>query len=61
MSTLLYNFYLRDNSDIMEIAVTTYQKNEATTRELVIDKENTCMIEYELVRRLGNHKKYFLY
>ncbi|MDF2487212.1 MAG: hypothetical protein K0R46_3380 [Herbinix sp.] len=34
-----------------------YQKNVSNPEELVIDKENTSMIEYELVRRLSDLEK----
>ncbi len=34
-----------------------YQKNLSNPEELVIDKENTSMIEYELVRRLSDLEK----
>lgn len=34
-----------------------YQKKESNPEELVIDKENTSMIEYELVRRLSDLEK----
>jgi RNA polymerase sporulation-specific sigma factor len=34
-----------------------HQKNISNPEELVIDKENTSMIEYELVRRLSNLEK----
>ncbi len=37
-----------------------YQKNASNPEELVIDKENTSMIEYELVRRLSDLEKQVL-
>lgn len=37
-----------------------YQKDGLNPEELVIDKENTSMIEYELVRRLSNLEKQVL-
>jgi RNA polymerase sporulation-specific sigma factor len=37
-----------------------YQKNVSNPEELVIDKENTSMIEYELVRRLSDLEKQVL-
>lgn len=37
-----------------------HQKNSSNPEELVIDKENTSMIEYELVRRLSNLEKQVL-
>ena len=37
-----------------------HQKNVSNPEELVIDKENTSMIEYELVRRLSELEKQVL-
>ena len=37
-----------------------HQKNSSNPEELVIDKENTSMIEYELVRRLSNLERQVL-
>lgn len=37
-----------------------HQKNVSNPEELVIDKENTSMIEYELVRRLSDLEKMVL-
>jgi RNA polymerase sporulation-specific sigma factor len=37
-----------------------HQKNVSNPEELVIDKENTSMIEYELVRRLSDLEKQVL-
>lgn len=52
-----------DNSDMEEkenLVDIIYQKNVSNPEELVIDKENTSMIEYELVRRLSDLEKQVL-
>ena len=52
-----------DNSDMDEkenLVDIIYQKNVSNPEELVIDKENTSMIEYELVRRLSDLEKQVL-
>ena len=49
-----------ENSDAEEkenLVDIIYQKNVSNPEELVIDKENTSMIEYELVRRLSDLEK----
>jgi RNA polymerase sporulation-specific sigma factor len=49
-----------ENSDTEEkenLVDIIYQKNVSNPEELVIDKENTSMIEYELVRRLSDLEK----
>ncbi|HKL99554.1 MAG TPA: RNA polymerase sporulation sigma factor SigH [Mobilitalea sp.] len=46
-----------DNDDKETLVDTIYQKNVSNPEELVIDKENTSMIEYELVRRLSDLEK----
>ena len=52
-----------ENSDAEEkesLVDIIYQKNVSNPEELVIDKENTSMIEYELVRRLSDLEKQVL-
>ena len=52
-----------DNGDMEEketLVDIIYQKNVSNPEELVIDKENTSMIEYELVRRLSDLEKQVL-
>ncbi|HKL79977.1 MAG TPA: RNA polymerase sporulation sigma factor SigH [Mobilitalea sp.] len=49
-----------DNDDKEALVDTIYQKNVSNPEELVIDKENTSMIEYELVRRLSDLEKQVL-
>ncbi len=52
-----------ENSDTEEketLVDIIYQKNVSNPEELVIDKENTSMIEYELVRRLSDLEKQVL-
>ncbi|MBH1941587.1 RNA polymerase sporulation sigma factor SigH [Mobilitalea sibirica] len=49
-----------DNDEKETLVDIIYQKNAANPEELVIDKENTSMIEYELVRRLSNLEKQVL-
>jgi RNA polymerase sporulation-specific sigma factor len=52
-----------ENSDSEEketLVDIIHQKNLSNPEELVIDKENTSMIEYELVRRLSNLEKQVL-
>ena len=52
-----------ENSDSEEketLVDIIHQKNVSNPEELVIDKENTSMIEYELVRRLSNLEKQVL-
>ncbi len=43
-----------DNEEKETLVDIMYQKNVSNPEELVIDKENTSMIEYELVRRLSD-------
>ncbi|MBE5967669.1 MAG: RNA polymerase sporulation sigma factor SigH [Lachnospiraceae bacterium] len=52
-----------ENSDSEEketLVDIIHQKNVSNPEELFIDKENTSMIEYELVRRLSNLEKQVL-
>ena len=49
-----------DNDDKEALVDIIYQKHESNPEELVIDKENTNMIEYELVRRLSDLEKQVL-
>jgi RNA polymerase sporulation-specific sigma factor len=46
-----------DNEEKEELVDIIYQKYLSNPEELVIDKENTSMIEYELVRRLSDLEK----
>lgn len=59
----LYSPAYADNSDSEEKEVLVdiiHPKYVSNPEELVIDKENTSMIEYELVRRLSNLEKQVL-
>ena len=49
-----------DNDDKEALVDIIYQKHVSNPEELVIDKENTNMIEYELVRRLSDLEKQVL-
>jgi RNA polymerase sporulation-specific sigma factor len=49
-----------DNEEKEALVDIMYQKNELNPEELVIDKENTSMIEYELVRRLSDLERQVL-
>jgi len=49
-----------DNEEKETLVDIIYQKYVSNPEELVIDKENTSMIEYELVRRLSNLEKQVL-
>ena len=49
-----------DSEDKETLVDIIHQKNVSNPEELVIDKENTSMIEYELVRRLSNLEKQVL-
>jgi RNA polymerase sporulation-specific sigma factor len=49
-----------DNEEKEALVDIIYQKNVSNPEELVIDKENTSMIEYELVRRLSDLEKQVL-
>ncbi|MGB4657757.1 MAG: hypothetical protein WBI07_01095 [Mobilitalea sp.] len=60
MEISLYAPIYAENSDVIKketLADIINRKNEANPEELVIDKENTHMIEYELVRRLSHLRK----
>ncbi len=46
-----------DNEDMLSIIDIIYQDVNSNPEELLIDKERTCMIEYELERRLSNLEK----
>jgi RNA polymerase sporulation-specific sigma factor len=46
-----------DNEDKEALVDIIHQKSVSNPEELVIDKENTSMIEYELVRRLSDLEK----
>ncbi len=59
----LYTPAYSENSDAEEkeeLVDIIHQKNVSNPEELVIDKENTSMIEYELVRRLSDLEKQVL-
>jgi RNA polymerase sporulation-specific sigma factor len=59
----LYTPAYGDNSDMEEkeaLVDIIHQKYVSNPEELVIDKENTSMIEYELVRRLSDLEKQVL-
>lgn len=59
----LYTPVYRENSDSDDkenLVDIIHQKNLSNPEELVIDKENTSMIEYELVRRLSDLEKQVL-
>jgi RNA polymerase sporulation-specific sigma factor len=59
----LYSPVYGDSNDAEEkesLVDIIYQKNVSNPEELVIDKENTSMIEYELVRRLSDLEKQVL-
>ena len=59
----LYTPAYGDNSDTEEkeaLVDIIHQKYVSNPEELVIDKENTSMIEYELVRRLSDLEKQVL-
>lgn len=59
----LYTPVYGDNSDSDDkenLVDIIHQKNLSNPEELVIDKENTSMIEYELVRRLSDLEKQVL-
>lgn len=49
-----------DTEDKEELVDIIHQKYVSNPEELVIDKENTSMIEYELVRRLSDLEKQVL-
>ncbi|NLK28650.1 MAG: RNA polymerase sporulation sigma factor SigH [Clostridiales bacterium] len=49
-----------DSEDKETLVDIIHQKNVSNPEELVIDKENSSMIEYELVRRLSNLEKQVL-
>ncbi|MDF2542675.1 MAG: hypothetical protein K0S47_2393 [Herbinix sp.] len=49
-----------DNDEKESLVDIIYQKNESNPEDLIIDKENTSMIEYELVRRLSDLEKQVL-
>lgn len=49
-----------DNEEKEALVNIIHQKNVSNPEELVIDKENTSMIEYELVRRLSDLEKQVL-
>ncbi len=49
-----------DNEEKETLVDIIYPKNISNPEELVIDKENTSMIEYELVRRLSDLEKQVL-
>lgn len=51
------NSEAEDKEELVDII---HQKNVSNPEELVIDKENTSMIEYELVRRLSELEKQVL-
>ena len=46
-----------ENEDVLSIIDIIYQDNNTNPEEMVIDKERTCMLEYELERRLSNLEK----
>ena len=59
----IYTPAYSENSDAdekEELVDIIFQKNMSNPEELVIDKENTSMIEYELVRRLSELEKQVL-
>jgi RNA polymerase sporulation-specific sigma factor len=59
----LYTPAYGENSDVEEkeaLVDIIHQKYVSNPEELVIDKENTSMIEYELVRRLSDLEKQVL-
>ncbi|HHU72229.1 MAG TPA: RNA polymerase sporulation sigma factor SigH [Clostridiales bacterium] len=59
----LYSPAYGENGDAEEkekLVDTIHQGNVSNPEELVIDKENTSMIEYELVRRLSDLEKQVL-
>lgn len=59
----IYTPAYSENSDAEDkevLADIIYQKKMSNPEELVIDKENTSMIEYELVRRLSDLEKLVL-
>lgn len=49
-----------DSEDKETLVDIIHQKNVSNPEELIIDKENTSMIEYELVRRLSDLEKQVL-
>ena len=49
-----------ESEDKEELVDIIHQKNALNPEELVIDKENTSMIEYELVRRLSDMERQVL-
>jgi len=49
-----------DGEEKEALVDTIYQSNKLNPEELMIDKENTSMIEYELVRRLSSLEKQVL-
>lgn len=60
----LYTPAYSENSDTEEketLGDIIHEKNISNPEELIIDKENTSMIEYELVRRLSDLEKQVLY
>ncbi len=46
-----------ENEDVLPIIDIIYQDNNTNPEELIIDKERTSMLEYELERRLSNLEK----
>ena len=46
-----------ENEDVLSIIDIIYQDNNTNPEELIIDKERTSMLEYELERRLSNLEK----
>ncbi len=46
-----------EQEDVLSIIDIIYQQNNTNPEELIIDKERTSMLEYELERRLSNLEK----
>ncbi len=56
LNSPIYNSY-NEREDTLSIIDKIYQDNNTNPEELVIDKERTSMLEYELERRLSNLEK----
>ncbi len=56
LNSPIYNSY-NEREDTLSIIDIIYQDNNTNPEELVIDKERTSMLEYELERRLSNLEK----
>ncbi len=56
LNSPIYNNY-NEREDMLSIIDIIYQDNNTNPEELVIDKERTSMLEYELERRLSNLEK----